>query len=142
MKTIDDVDTAARLRRAVTRMNRRLRQSALGGVSPAQASLLASVDHLGRPTLGDLAAVEQIQPPSVTRLVRQLASDGLIVLVTDDVDRRATRATLTSAGRAELSSIRRRKTEFLESRLRELSPDDQAKVADLVSVLEHLLGQA
>jgi DNA-binding MarR family transcriptional regulator len=132
-------ETAARLRRGVTRLNRRLRQSALGGVSPAQASMLSSVEKLGNPTLGDLAVREQIQPPSVTRLVRTLEESGLIELSPDPDDRRSTRVQLTSQGKKELSTIRRRKTEFLEERLRSLNALDQQRACELADLLERLL---
>jgi len=132
-------ETAARLRRAVTRLNRRLRASSLGGVSPAQASLLASAENLGQPTLGDLAAAEQIQPPSVTRLVQSMELAGLIVTSPDPDDRRSTRVRVTAAGRRELASIRRRKTEFLERTLMTLSEADRRRADQLVEFLELLL---
>jgi len=140
MNTADLTDTASRLRRAVTQTNRRLRQSSLGGISPAQASMLASIDKAGNPSLGDLATLEQIQPPSVTRLVNMLVAQGLIVRTVDPSDRRCQRVTLTASGRKEIARIRQRKTEFLERRLQELSPADQQRAADLVTLLEHLLG--
>ena len=132
-------ETAARLRRAITRLNRRLRYSALGGVSPAQASMLASIDSLKNPSLGDLAIAEQIQPPSVTRLVRTMESARLIACVPDPDDRRSTRVKLTPIGRREIESIRRRKTEFLERKLLSLSSIDQQKADELVHFLEMLL---
>ena len=104
--------------------------------------MLSSVEKLGRPSLGDLATREQIQPPSVTRLVRTLEEAGLVELVPDDVDRRSTRVVTTALGRRELSTIRRRKTEFLESRLRALPAQDQARAAELADLLEHLLDQS
>src|SRR6202034_4845459 len=72
-------ELAGRLRVAVTRLNRKLRQQALAGLSPAQASALATVNRLGSPTLGELAAAEQVQPPTATRLVTSLESAGLVV---------------------------------------------------------------
>jgi DNA-binding MarR family transcriptional regulator len=140
--TVDTSDTAARLRRSITRMNRRLRHNALGGVSPAQASMLASIEKLERPSLGDLATLEQIQPPSVTRLVRTLEDGGFVSTSVDENDRRCTRVVLTAAGRREVTAIRQRKTEFLESRLRELDPRDQRRAAELADLLEHLLGES
>ena len=62
-------ELAGRLRLAIDRLHRRLRQESLAGLSPAQASALGAVKRLGRPTLGELAAVEQVQPPTMTRLV-------------------------------------------------------------------------
>ena len=132
-------ETAARLRRAVTRLNRKLRYSALGGVSPAQASMLASIENRGNPSLGELAVAEQIQPPSVTRLVRTLEDAGLITSSVDPDDRRCTRVRVSAKGRREIETIRRRKTEFLEQRLNALAPIDQAKAAELTSFLETLL---
>jgi DNA-binding MarR family transcriptional regulator len=137
----DITETAVRLRRSVTRLNRRLRHSALAGVSPAQASMLATINALEQPSLGDLAAAEQIQPPSVTRLVQSLEEGGLISRTTDPKDRRCSRVLLTDEGRATLATIRQRKTEFLERRLLELSHEEQSRAAELVVLLEHLLGE-
>ena len=71
-------EVAGRLRIAVNRLQRRLRQQALGGLSPAQASALGSVSRHGNPTLGELAALEQVQPPTMTRIVANLADAGLV----------------------------------------------------------------
>ena len=138
--TPDTPDTAARLRRAITRLNRRLRHSSLGGISPAQASMLAVVNKLGSPSLGDLAVAEQIQPPSVTRMVRTLADAGWVLTSEDEHDRRFTRVSLTPAGRREVREIRERKNEFLAQKLRALAPADQERVEELVALLEQLLG--
>jgi len=132
-------DTAARLRRGITRMNRKLRASALGGVSPAQASMLASIDKLERPSLGDLAVAEQIQPPSVTKMVKGMEVAGLIATLVDPTDRRCTRVRLTALGRKELNAIRQRKTEFLERKLLALSPAERVKAQELATFLEVLL---
>jgi DNA-binding MarR family transcriptional regulator len=132
-------ETAARLRRSITRLNRKLRYSALGGVSPAQASLLAVINNRENPSLGELALAEQIQPPSVTRLVKTMELAGLIASAPDLEDRRCTRVRLTALGRKELAAIRRRKTEFLEKKLMSLSTKDQLKAHELAVFLETLL---
>lgn len=132
-------ETAARLRRSITRLNRRLRSSALGGISPAQASLLAVINNRVNPSLGELAVAEQIQPPSVTRLVKNMELAGLIVSCRDGEDRRCTRVRLTALGRKELAAIRQRKTEFLEKKLLSLSPKDRARASQLAGFLEALL---
>ena len=132
-------ETAARLRRSITRLNRRLRNSALGGITPAQASMLSSIENLQNPSLGDLALAEQIQPPSVTRLVRSMEEAGLITCVTDASDRRCTRVRTTALGRKQMATIRRRKTEFLESKLLALGESDRRKAEELAAFLELLL---
>jgi len=137
--TTATTETAARLRRAVTRLHRRLRANSLGGVTPTQASLLATLNQLEEPTLGDLAIAEQIQPPSVTKLVRDMEESGLITTFRDLKDRRATRVRIAPAGRRELERIRQRKTEFLERRLAALSSRDRTRADELVTFLETLL---
>jgi len=137
--TATTTETAARLRRAVTRLHRRLRANSLGGVTPTQASLLATLNQLDEPTLGDLAIAEQIQPPSVTKLVRGMEQSGLITTFRDPNDRRATRVRIAPAGRRELDRIRQRKTEFLERRLAALSSRDRTRADELVTFLETLL---
>ncbi len=142
METIDTKETAARLRRAVTRMNRRMRHSSLGGISPAQASMLASIEKLANPSLGDLAVAEQMKPPSVTRIAQSMQEAGLIVCAPDAEDRRCTRVQLSALGRKEIAAIRRRKTEFLEKKLLSLSDGDQRKAQDLATLLERLLEES
>jgi DNA-binding MarR family transcriptional regulator len=135
-------ETAARLRRSVTRLNRRLRQNSLADVSPAQASMLATIEKLIKPTLGDLAKAEQIQPPSVTRLVQSLVDALLCTRTVDEHDRRAQRVELTAQGRKELQSIRRKKTVWLSSRLEELTATERKKAAELATLLEKILGES
>jgi DNA-binding MarR family transcriptional regulator len=131
-------ELAPRLRSAVTRLNRRLRSNALGTVSPAQGSALAMIERLGAPALNELAAAEQVRPPSMTRIVDALESEGLAERKVDDTDRRCQRVSLTVAGRRELASIRRRKTAFLEERLARLSDDERTAVSRALVILERL----
>ena len=134
-----DEEVAGRLRIAVNRLQRRLRQESLGGLSPAQASALGSVSRHGSPTLGELAALEQVQPPTMTRIVASLAEAGMVTRVADANDRRSARVRITPAGERALELMRTRKNAFLVRRLGELSPDEQRQAAELVALLEHLL---
>src|SRR5271167_2980835 len=124
-------EVAGRLRIAVNRLQRRLRQESLGGLSPAQASALGAVKRLGSPTLGELASTEQVQPPTMTRIVASLADAGMVTRVTDVADRRSARVRITPAGKRNLERIRTLKNAFLTRRLAELSPDEQAGAAEL-----------
>jgi len=138
-KALSDEEVASRLRIAVNRLQRRLRQQSLGGLSPAQASALASVHRHGNPTLGELAALEQVQPPTMTRIVANLADAGMVTREADANDRRSARVRLTPAGERALERMRTLKNAFLLRRLAELEADDQHRAADLVLLLEHLL---
>jgi DNA-binding MarR family transcriptional regulator len=134
-------ELAGRLRLSINRLHRRMRQESLGGLSPAQSSALGSVLRLGSPTLGELAAVEQVQPPSMTRIVASLQDAGMVTRVTDVTDRRSARVHITPGGKRALERIRTLKNAFLTRRLSELSPDEQERAAELVDLLEHLLGE-
>jgi DNA-binding MarR family transcriptional regulator len=128
----DAEELASRLRLSINRLHRLLRQESLAGLSPAQASALGAVKRLGSPTLGELAATEQVQPPTMTRIVATF---------TDAADRRSARVRITPNGRRALERIRTLKNAFLARRLAELSPDEQAGAAELATLLEHLVGQ-
>jgi DNA-binding MarR family transcriptional regulator len=132
-------ELASRLRTSVNRLHRRLRQESLAGLSPAQASALGSVSRLGSPTLGELAAREMVQPPSMTRIVAGLLDAGMITRVTDATDRRSARVRITPTGKRALERIRTLKNAFLTRRLADLSPGERAGTADAVALLERLL---
>ena len=135
-------ELASRLRIAVNRLQRRLRQQSLGGLSPAQASALGSVRRHGNPTLGELAALEQVQPPTMTRIVASLAEAGMVTRVADANDRRSARVRITPAGERALERMRTLKDAFLLRRLGELAPDEQRRATELVALFEHLLEEA
>jgi DNA-binding MarR family transcriptional regulator len=138
--TLAQQELASRLRLSINRLHRRLREESLAGLSPAQASALAAVNRLGSPTLGELATIEQVQPPTMTRIVASLQDSGMVTRVTDVADRRSARVRITPAGKRSLERIRTLKNAFLTRRLADLSPDEQDRATDLVALLEHLLG--
>jgi DNA-binding MarR family transcriptional regulator len=138
---VDNEELASRLRLNINRLHRRLRQESLAGLSPAQASALGAVNRLGSPTLGELAAIEQVQPPTMTRIVASLTGSGMVTRVTDVADRRSARVRITPTGKRSLERIRTLKNAFLTRRLAELSPTEQAQAAEVVTLLEHLLGE-
>jgi DNA-binding MarR family transcriptional regulator len=139
---VDEVseELASRLRLSINRLHRLLRQESLAGLSPAQASALGAVNRMGSPTLGELAAIEQVQPPTMTRIVATLADGGMVTRITDATDRRSARVRITPAGKRSLERIRTLKNAFLTRRLAELDPDERAGAAGLVDLLEHLVG--
>ncbi len=136
-----EAELASRLRLAVTRLHRRLRQQSAAGLTQSQASALASVDRLGSPTLGALAARESVQPPSMTRIVAALEAMGHVTRVVDPDDRRVARVALTESGREVLQRSRSLKNAFLAEQLRGLSPDEREGLGELTVLLERLVAQ-
>ncbi len=136
-----DAEMAARLRLAILRMSRRLRQQVAGGVTSSQVSALATVERLGTPTLGELASSEQVQPPSMTKIVVGLEAAGLVSRQEEETDRRIVRVKLTADGRRTLARSRSLRNAYLVRRLRRLSADERAALGDVVRLLEHLVEQ-
>jgi DNA-binding MarR family transcriptional regulator len=133
-------DFAPRLRMATMRLARLLRQHADPDHSQTLISALATVARCGPVTLGRLAELEAVQPPSMTRIVAKLEDLGLVVRVTDDSDRRVARVSVTSAAEELLAEVRTRRNELLAQRLVDLGPDDIAALEAALPALERLAG--
>src|SRR3954447_3812104 len=113
MQSIVNPDLSPRLRLAITRTARRLRQEADAGLSPSLTAALATIERHGPLTPSRLAEVERIQRPTVTRLLATLESDGLIERLTDPDDRRVSHVSVTKDGRALVKKLRSRKNAYL-----------------------------
>jgi DNA-binding MarR family transcriptional regulator len=131
-------EQAARLRLSTTRLARRLRQEGDTGLTPSQLSALATIDRHGPLTLGALAELEAVAPPSITKVAAKLEVAGLVGRLSDAGDRRFVRVAATDAGRQLLARVRQRKTAWLTARLRRLDADQQARLAAALDVLEAL----
>lgn len=132
---------AARLRLAVARLHRRLRQSADPNLTLSQLSALASVERDGPITLGDLARLEQVRPPTITALTAKLEAAGYLVRTVDADDRRIHRVEITPEGTKLLARHRNRKNAYLDRRLRKLSDDDRATLTRAAAILEYLAAE-
>lgn len=135
-----DTELASRLRLAVARLARRLRQEAASGdVSPSQLATLATVERHGPLPLGELAARERVRPPTMTRIVASLEEARLVARQVDEGDRRVARVAVTAAGARLLARHRGRKDVFLARRLESLSADDAATIRAALPILERLV---
>jgi DNA-binding MarR family transcriptional regulator len=133
-------ELAGRLRLASARLHRRLRQEADTSLSPSQQSALGTIDMRGPITLGDLAAAEQVTPPTITKVVARLEEQGLIDRTVDAFDRRIIRVSTTREGRRRLEHSRARRNAFLATRLEELGPDAVRRLHDAIDAIEELAG--
>jgi DNA-binding MarR family transcriptional regulator len=139
MRITSPPDLAVRLRLAITRTSRRLRQEAGTGLSPTLSAALATVDRHGPLTPSELAQRERVRRPTVTRLAARLEALGLLARAADPGDRRSSLLSVTPGGRALLATMRDRKDAYLASRLAGLDPDERAALDRAAAILERLL---
>ena len=137
--TPNTTELASELRLAVLRLARRLRQHAPLDVTPSQLSALTSIVREGRVTLSQLAELERVKPPTVTRIVDALGQRDLVTRVVDEDDRRIAWVAPTAEGRALVDTIRRRRDAYLAERLRSLSADDRELLARAATLFERLI---
>jgi DNA-binding MarR family transcriptional regulator len=130
--------SAARLRLAITRTARRLRQEAAGELTPTSGAALATVERHGPLTPSELAEIERIKRPSATRSLRCLEEAGLVQRTPDPSDGRSALVSITAAGRERLRSLRGRKNAYLAKRMRALPDEDLATLERAAEILERL----
>lgn len=141
MRTIPETEEelAPRLRWAITRMARRLRQEAGTDLGPSQIAALATIERHGPLSPSELAELERIKRPTATRILHHLEEAGLVERVRDPEDGRGSILTVTAAGRTHLRRLRARKTAYLATRLEKLDPEDRRTLERAAALLEGLL---
>ncbi len=137
-------EIAARLRLAVVRTARRLRQDAFeaegdGVLSPTLTAALATIENHGPLTPSELAERERVRRPTATRIVARLVDLGLITRTPDPDDGRAFLVSPTADGRALLKRLRGRKNAYLAQRMSKLDPEEVATLERAAEILERLL---
>ncbi len=132
---------ADRLHSAALHLLRRLRiEDETLGISAPRLSALSVLVFGGPRRIGELADAEQVEPPTMTRLVDGMERDGFVVRSPDPEDRRAVVVRATPKGERALKKGRSQRVEALASRLRTLSADQLAILSDGVEVLERIVG--
>jgi DNA-binding MarR family transcriptional regulator len=132
--------TADRLHSAAIHLLRRVRkQDTASGQAPARFSALSVLVFGGPMTLGQLAAAEQVKPPTMTRIVTGLESSGLATRVADSQDARRVRIRATARGVRLLQAGRRRRTACLAANLETLSAKELAALARAAKILRRVL---
>jgi len=131
---------ADRLHSAAIHLLRRLRvEDEALGISAPRLSVLSVLVFAGPKRIGELARIEQVEPPTMTRLVDALVRDGLALREPDPDDARAVRVRATPTGARTLRRGRARRVETLRTRLASLSPTELAALGEGVEVLERIL---
>lgn len=137
----DTLLLADRLRLAVGRLARRLRQQSLGGLTPSQRSILATLDRCGPTTLSRVAEIEAVSRPAASGIVSRLEERGLIERRANPGDRRSALLALSEEGETVLEQGRRERTAVLAVRVERLSEKDRRILADAIEVLDGLVDE-
>lgn len=135
-------DAAARLRMAIVRTARRLRQEAAGAsgqLTPTSAAALATVERHGPLTPSELAGIERVKRPTATRTLGVLSEAGLVERAPDPEDGRSALVSVTAEGRERLRRLRGRKNAYLARRMRDLPDADVATLTRAATILERIL---
>ena len=135
-----DAGLASELRLSVMRLRRRLAHERHpdNELSLNQMAVLGALYRNGDLTIGELAAHERVQPPSMTRTVNCLEQDGYVARRPHATDGRQVLVTISDSGRDVVHADRERREAWLSRRLRELSPEDRAVLRKAAPILEQL----
>lgn len=132
---LNDDDLAGRLALAVGRLNRRMRSST-GDLSHGQLSALSTIVRRGPLRPGELAAIEVVAAPTITRVVADLESRGLVQREPDPDDGRSSFVSGTEAGIELLLRARSDRARTVQSIIAELTPEQVTALAAALPALE------
>jgi DNA-binding MarR family transcriptional regulator len=131
------------VRDAITKVNRRLRQTRpIGDVTIAQISALQSLDAAGAMTPRELAEAERVQPPTMTRIIARLEERGLIQRTPHPTDGRQAILAPSPAGQELLVEYQRVRDEWLSNRVAGLSPEERQTLRAAAEILIRLAKQS
>lgn len=134
------LSVADRLHSAALHLLRRVRKQDIAtGEGPARLSALSVLVFGGPKTLKELAATEQVKPPTMSRIVAGLARSRLVHITEDPEDARRVRIAATPKGTRLLQKGREMRIAYLASQLEHLTPDELSQLGEAVEILGRLL---
>jgi DNA-binding MarR family transcriptional regulator len=132
-------DVADRLHSAAIHLLRRLRaEDAAAGLTGPQLSALSVIVFRGPVSLGALAAAEQVRPPTISRLIRELERQKLVERAGHDTDARVQHVCATEAGKRLLAEGRARRVAALTKQIAALPATSRRALRSAVDLLEQL----
>jgi DNA-binding MarR family transcriptional regulator len=133
------VPTSPDLRIAIMRLARRLRtERTSDALTPSQLAVLATLIREGPVSPGELAAVERVQPPSMTRILNSLQTAGMVTRSPHPTDGRQVLYEATAAGRSLVMQDRQTRDHWLSQRLDRLTPEQRQILDQAVPILNTL----
>jgi DNA-binding MarR family transcriptional regulator len=143
MLTAEVLDTTAlanRLRPVLLKLNRELRREVHSlGVTGGQVALLVQIKLHPGIGMRELAALERMSVPGISKFVARLEEAGLVRRAPVEGDQRRVGLSLTAAGQKVLRSVKSKRTAWLSARLRQLDPAELEALDAAIASLEQLL---
>jgi DNA-binding MarR family transcriptional regulator len=122
------------------RISRRVRFESTQDVAPHQFSVMARLEDNAL-TPRELAGIECVSPPSMTRTVAGLVERGLVTRTDDPLDGRQVFISLTAEGKSLLSETRRRRDAWMASRLKGISADEREVLVKATAILTRVASE-
>jgi DNA-binding MarR family transcriptional regulator len=139
-QALDTTAVANRLRPVLLKLNRELRREIHSlGVTGGQVSLLVQVEHHPGIGIRELAALERVSVPGMSKFVARLEEAGLLERAAVAGDQRRVGLTLTPAGQKVLRSVKSKRTAWLSERLGQLQPEELEAIDGAIEPLASLL---
>jgi len=130
-------ELADRLHSSAIHLLRQVRvQDSATSLAPARLSALSVLVFGGAMSLNELARAEQVRPPTMSRIVDALESEGLIRRTVNQQDRRAVVLEATEKGTAILWQGRKRRVKFLAKHLSRLSEQERKQISDAIKAIQ------
>ena len=137
---VPDDELAARVHSAALHLLRRLAQDDRAtGVSAPRLSALSALVFGGPRTIGELASLEGVTPPTMTRLVAAMVADGLVDRREDPADRRVVRVQASATGRSLLLAGRDRRVATLAAMVKPLTAKERRRLDAAAATIERML---
>lgn len=137
--TVAEAELAQQLRCTVLRLARRIRAQRVDtSLSLSQLSALATLQLQGPLTAGEVAVREQLQPPTMTKILGALVDRELVVRAANPEDKRSMTLAVTAAGRATLKAEHRARDTWLTRELTQLDPAERERLCALLPILDRV----
>ncbi len=139
---VDPTVLANRLRPVLLHLNRQLRREIHSlGVTGGQVSLLVQIKYHPGIGIRELAALERISVPGMSKFISRLEEAGLVQRAPVEGDHRRVGLTLTAQGQKVLRSVKSKRTAWLAARLRDLDRGELEAIDAAIEPLAHLLAE-
>ena len=128
------------LRLACMRISRRVRFESTQVVAPHQLSVMARLEDTAL-TPREIAEIERVSPPSMTRTVAALVERGLVARTDDPLDGRQVFISLTAQGLLLLNETRRRRDAWMATRLKGISAEEREVLVKATAILTRVASE-